>query len=102
MRIRRAGLGKFYRLKGGSVANPVKSIVFQKRDASWLVDAVKEAEQAAGEGAAPELEFDVQGISCVGCVWLIDRIFERQPGSLRIDVNAQLGKATMRWSPQQV
>ncbi|MFT4549721.1 MAG: Cu2+-exporting ATPase [Verrucomicrobiales bacterium] len=98
MRIKRAGLGEFYRLKGKSVANPVKSVVFQKRDASWFDEAVAEAELEAGNDA-PQLEFDVQGISCVGCVWLIERIFSRQPGALRIDVNVQLGKATMRWAP---
>jgi len=98
MRIKRAGLGDFYRLKGKSVANPVKSIVFQKRDAAWFSEAVSEA-QAAVEKGAPQLEFDVQGVSCVGCVWLIERIFSRQPGALRIDINAQLGKATMRWNP---
>lgn len=99
MRISRAGLGNFYKLKGKSVANPVKSIVFQKRDASWLVAAVAAAEEAADAGGAPELDLDVQGISCVGCVWLIDRIFGKQAGGLRIDVNAQLGKATIRWTP---
>lgn len=99
MRIKRAGLGNFYRLKGKSVANPVKSIVFQKRDATWFAEAVAAAENEADSDDAPRLDFDVQGISCAGCVWLIDRIFERQPGGLRLDINSQLGKATMRWTP---
>ena len=98
MRIKRAGLGNFYRLKGKAVANPVKSIVFQKRDATWFAEAVAAAEQESS-GEAPRLDFDVQGISCAGCVWLIDRIFERQAGALRLDINSQLGKATMRWTP---
>jgi len=29
----------------------------------------------------PELTLDVQGISCAGCVWLIERIFLQRPGA---------------------
>jgi P-type Cu2+ transporter len=40
---------------------------------------------------------DVQGISCAGCVWLIERVFQQQPGARDINVNAQYGTMRIRW-----
>ncbi|MEO5960020.1 MAG: heavy metal translocating P-type ATPase, partial [Opitutaceae bacterium] len=45
----------------------------------------------------PELTLDVQGISCAGCVWLIERVFQQQPGARDINVNAQYGTMRLRW-----
>ena len=42
---------------------------------------------------------DLQGISCVGCVWLIEKLFDREPGARRIEINAQLGRIRLRWKP---
>lgn len=58
-------------------------------------------EPAEGESrphlAAPELTLGVQGISCAGCVWLIERLFQREPGARDIVVNAQYGTMRLRW-----
>ena len=92
--IQKNGLEKFYDLQDGTVM-PVKSLVFQKRDYSWLEVLAKEAE-AAAPGAAT-LELDLQGISCVGCVWLIEKLFLRKEGALSIDLNPSLGRLGFRW-----
>ena len=89
--IHEGGLERFYELKGQRTAAPVKSIVFQKRDYGWLREAV------AKEGGRIDLE--IQGISCIGCVWLIESIFSRFQGGLRIDINAHLGRARIWWTP---
>jgi len=91
------GLDGYYRLKD-TVTAPADGTVFQPRDFSWLETAQREAETAAA-GRAPELTLDVQGISCAGCVWLIERVFQQQPGARDIAANAQLGQLRMRWIP---
>jgi Cu2+-exporting ATPase len=84
------GLGQFYELQEGGVF-PVRSTVFQKRDYRWLSELA---------GLTPgEIEVDLQGISCIGCVWLIEKIFEQSPGGLDIAINASLGRITMRYDP---
>ena len=94
--IVREGLERFYTLKDRAVA-PAGSAVFQPRDYAWLAEAA-----AAAEGGAPkaaELVLDVQGVSCVGCVWLIERLFRRRAGAVRIEINATLGRLYWRWEP---
>jgi Cu2+-exporting ATPase len=89
------GLEGYYRLKD-AVTAPADPAVFEPRDYAWLEPAQRVAEQAAGE-RAPELACDVQGISCAGCVWLIERLFQQQPGARDIVVNAQTGQMRLRW-----
>lgn len=104
------GLAGYYRIKDNLTA-PADAAVFQPRDYSWLGTAQQEAEAAGAAqplnatGASrlhpvppiPELMLDVQGISCAGCVWLIERLFQQQPGARDIVVNAQLGTMRLRW-----
>jgi Cu2+-exporting ATPase len=91
------GLDSYYRIKDGITA-PADAAVFQLRDFSWLEEAQRQAEAAAA-GKPPELTLDVQGISCAGCVWLIERVFQQQPGARDIEASAQLGQMRVRWIP---
>ncbi|HTQ31101.1 MAG TPA: heavy metal translocating P-type ATPase metal-binding domain-containing protein [Opitutaceae bacterium] len=90
------GLEGYYRLKD-EVTPPADAAVFEPRDYAWLEAAQREAEAAAVR-AQPELTLQVQGISCIGCVWLIERLFQGQPGGREISVNAQLGRVRLRWT----
>jgi len=91
--INRNGLDKYYELQDGQ-AQPVKPTVFQPRDYSWLKELIDEAEK---KSASACLALDLQGISCVGCVWLIEELFQRKPGALSISVNSALGQVRMQW-----
>lgn len=96
--INQEGLDQFYDLKGGQILPPVKSLAFQKRDYGWLESAVTKAEAEVEEsGDAARLTLDLQGLSCAACVWLIERVFRRHPGGLRIVVDAQLGQMRTWW-----
>ncbi len=86
------GFEKFYDLQNGT-PSPVQSLVFQKHDFDWLSELIKAAE--ASSHAA--LTLDLQGVSCVGCVWLIEKLFARKPGSLGAEANSSLGEITLRW-----
>ena len=96
------GLAGYYRIKD-DITTPADAAVFQPRNYAWLETAQQIAEnpQAAGAEkasvAVPELTLDVQGISCAGCVWLIERVFQQQPGARDINVNAQYGTMRIRW-----
>lgn len=92
------GLASYYRIKDDLTA-PADPTVFQPRDFAWLATAQREAEQAAATGV-PELTLDIQGISCAGCVWLIERLFQQAPGARDIIVNAQLGQMRLHWVPR--
>jgi Cu2+-exporting ATPase len=96
------GLAGYYDLKD-AITVPADAAVFQARDYGWLEAAQQQADAAASAGPAParppELTLDVQGISCAGCVWLIERLFQQQAGARDIFVNAQLGSMRLRWLP---
>jgi Cu2+-exporting ATPase len=89
------GLERFYELRDTAVL-PVKSLVFQKRDYRWLADL---AAAAPGTPNSSRLTLDLQGISCIGCVWLIERLFLRHPGALAVQVDSALGQITLTWLP---
>ena len=94
--IHEAGLESYYRIKD-EVTVPADSALLPARDYDWLKTAQVEAEQLAADKTA-ELCLDVQGISCAGCVWLIEKLYGKQSGSGRIEVNAQTGQMRLAWA----
>ncbi|MBL9215645.1 MAG: heavy metal translocating P-type ATPase metal-binding domain-containing protein [Opitutaceae bacterium] len=91
--VHERGLEGYYRLRDAVVA-PADAVVFQPRDYGWLEELQAAAEREPG---TPELTLEVQGISCAGCVWLIEKVFHQQPGALDIETSAQLGRMRLRW-----
>jgi Cu2+-exporting ATPase len=92
--VHEQGLARYYHIKD-TITAPADAAVFQPRDYTWLEEAQHAAETA--DTKIPELMLDVQGISCAGCVWLIERVFQQQPGARDIFVNAQYGSMRLRW-----
>ena len=88
------GLAGYYRIKD-EITTPADAAVFQSRDYGWLATAQAQAEATAER--VPSLTLGLQGISCAGCVWLIERIFLQQPGARDVNVNAQYGTMRLRW-----
>jgi Cu2+-exporting ATPase len=93
--IRESGLGQYYQLKG-QVTAPVGGSAFQPRDYTWLRDVVREVEQSSHSDDV-ETIVEIQGISCIGCVWLIERVFLKSPGALRLEVHVQTGRTRLLW-----
>lgn len=92
--VHEEGLDAYYTIKD-DVTAPADPALLQPRDYAWLADALREAEAATEDGRAANLVLEVQGISCAGCVWLIEKLFTKQPGAGRVEINAQTGQ--MRW-----
>lgn len=97
--IEEEGLDRFYDLKRGKATAPVKSRVFVQRNFDWLVRMAATAEAEAREKGSDlaSLETAVQGISCLGCVWLIEQVFRRKPGAARVEIRASEAKVRLTW-----
>jgi len=89
--LRDEDLGRFYELRGGRGA-PVPERQAARRDTKWL-EAIEE--RVRGVSAPTRVLLDVQGLHCVGCVWLIEELFRRVPGHGRVVVNASLGRVDL-------
>jgi Cu2+-exporting ATPase len=93
--LHKRGLGDFYRY--GETLSPAGNFVFHERDYSWL-ESLRVAGEAGGSDLA-EATAEVQGISCAGCVWLLEAVFLEQPGALSCAVNSSTGTVLLRWRP---
>lgn len=89
--LEKRGFQEFYRF--GETQTPAANHVFHSRDFEWLVELQK---QADAEG---RLTLDVQGISCAGCVWLLEAVFTEHPGAISCRVNSTSGTIDLRWEP---
>lgn len=86
------GLERFYELRDQPVP-PVQETVFQSRDLSWFTHAC-----LTSQGLA---HIEVQGISCIGCVWLIEHVFRSTPGARNIRINPLSGTAELSINPTE-
>lgn len=97
--IHAEGLEAYYRIKD-DVTAPADSAIGPSRDYGWLRARQAEAEDEvkAIDGRAPRLTLAVQGLSCAGCGWLIERLFQKAPGAGRIEIDAARGLMRLRWT----
>lgn len=84
------GLDQFYEFSSG-VRPPVQSGVFHRHNFDWLEELSK--------GGGGVFEVQVQGISCLGCVWLIERVFQKCAGALRARLDPVRGRLEVRVLP---
>lgn len=100
--ISEQGFEHFYDLKQGLAVAPVRSRPFEEHDFSWLAPKMAEAESKALARHEPaRLDLGLEGISCVGCVWLIEKIFTKHPGSIRAAANPSSGRLHLEWVPEK-
>lgn len=96
--IHEKALDQYYSLKD-EVTPPVGTAIFNSDDWAWLESRVCEAEslaQANGHNTA-RLSLRVQGISCVACVWLVEKVFESLPGTVDISLDVRHGQLVLDW-----
>jgi P-type Cu2+ transporter len=82
------GLARYYALRD-SRGIPVAEGRPGRRDAKWLESI---AQRVCTSEPHARVVLDLQGLHCVGCVWLIEEIFNRANGGDRIEVNPALGR----------
>jgi Cu2+-exporting ATPase len=97
--LQQEGMEKFYELRGDQTLVPVGTQALREQDFGWLAQAATEAEtKAAGGSTVPLLHLGVQGMSCLGCVWLMERVHQQQPGAGRITIHASRGELDLEWT----
>ena len=95
--LHKRGFEEFYNY--GERKSPAGAFVFHGRDLVWLEDLRNQAESAADATATATM--DIQGISCAGCVWLLERVFLEHPGAVSCRVNSTTGTLTIEWAKGQ-
>lgn len=88
------GLGKFYELRP-EVTAPVDQAALSSDDFGWLEDARRDCE----ERGAFTLRTSLRGLSCVACVWLVEKLLKETPGVTAARVNAHRATLTLEWRP---
>ena len=92
--LHKRGFEEFYNY--GERKSPAGNSVFHERDLSWLEEIRKTAEASADATASATM--DIQGISCAGCVWLLERVFLEHPGAVSCRVNSTTGTLRVEWT----
>ncbi len=102
--IHEGGLEHFYDLKGRDTVAPVLDKAFSSHDWTWLLTRIDQAEEQArvamvgNEGpVVAKLECGIDGVSCVGCLWLIENLFSKVPGSLACETHPGSGWIRLTW-----
>jgi P-type Cu2+ transporter len=93
--LRGEHLEEYYSLRGAR-GIPVAGLGASRRDEKWLEPIQETVRTSLGHA---RVVLDIQGLHCVGCVWLIDELFARTHGSERIIVNPALGRADLLARP---
>lgn len=91
--IRAEGLGEFYELMDQQ-GRPLKDRDLAVADA----EDFKRLQASAVESGGCELELRVNGMSCVGCAWLIERLGRRMAGVERVRVSSEARSLAVSWA----
>lgn len=94
------GLGSFYELLGGQKLDPAREADSPVEIAEALEAAIGEAEEkSAVTGDAAQLQLHVGNLTCTACIWLVDHLFRKYPGALKLASDVGLSVLTIWWTP---
>lgn len=99
--IQEEGLERYYDLKDQAI-QPVGSVPLQPQTFAWLKEKQAALVAAHPDARVLKATFHLQGISCVGCVWLVEKLFRRHPGALRAAADPQRGELRLQWVPGEL
>lgn len=88
------GLDHYYQIKAATT--PLRSLPFGNQDFRELT-AWQQAAEMAQTGPVIRDRLRLNGVSCAGCVWLIERIFQECDGGIAIEVHTQKAEAEITW-----
>jgi|GEM_PF-663008 len=92
--IQEQGFDDFYQMQDRN-SQPIGSQPLEGSEFEWA-----ETAQAAAENsnADPRLELSLSGMSCAGCVWLVERIGHRADGVISVKVRLDQQSVILTWS----
>jgi Cu2+-exporting ATPase len=94
----REGLQDFYRRRDAP-GRPVGELPRVDSARAAALQAEAEAETDSESGDRVSLRLGVEGMTCAGCAWLIEHLFERHAGGSRISVSLSGGSMDLIWEP---
>jgi P-type Cu2+ transporter len=98
--IQDGGFGSFYELLGRRTLEPVSQLVPAEDASGDLAEAVEEAEEKSRNLESPAtLTLRVGNLSCTACVWLIDHLFQKYPGALKLVTDTSRSVLSLWWTP---
>lgn len=71
---------------------------FEARDFEWLEKEKMKAEETVPSGEAVEADFSLEGMSCVGCVWLVEKVYHKFDGALEASAHPATGLLRLKWA----
>lgn len=86
------GLDRYYDLKDRTLP-PVGSTAFHQRDDTDMIEKWKSSEEIAP--GIHKRDYELKGISCVGCVWLIEKLYTRYDRTVAIEIDPQHGRVSI-------
>ena len=86
------GLVDFYSLQD-RVAQPLKDRELPSVDS----DVLNETQKSVEATGVAQASFAVSGMSCMGCVWLVQRLALRQSGVVRAEVSLSGNRLELAW-----
>ena len=54
-----------------------------------------------GSTGLKRLRLQLQGVHCAACVWLLQQVFDREPGAVSLRINSARGSAEIWWNPDE-
>ncbi|MEM1222453.1 MAG: HAD-IC family P-type ATPase [Verrucomicrobiota bacterium] len=98
--LEEGGYLRFYELKGNTVVPPMGSKVFKNANLDWVENEQIKAEDQSSNGQT-RASFQIEGISCIGCVWLIEAIFKESPGNIALKIDSSSSLLELCWHKDQ-
>lgn len=89
------GLEDFYRFQDGQAGRPVGERPFEEAQTAWLESLI--ANEEIGDNRQHTLRLRISGVTCVGCVWLIEKLFLDKPGAVRASTFPATAEAEFTW-----
>jgi Cu2+-exporting ATPase len=87
------GLARYYELRTEAIA-PVDATILRGGDFTWL----RAAQSLADSAGSRSIRLGLRGVSCIGCVWLIEKTLGDEPGLVAARVNAHQAAVTIEWN----
>lgn len=91
------GFERFYDLRNDQAGRPVRSLPFESHDFGWLRETVRKNEESFEVGRRAGAEFSLEGLTCMGCVWLVEKLFLRTEGALEASAHPATGLLRLKW-----
>jgi len=98
--IQDGGFGSFYELLGRQTLEPISQLSPADDKDGDLAEAVEAAEETSRNLESPAtLTLRVGNLSCTACVWLIDHLFRKYPGALKLVTDTSRSVLSLWWVP---